>query len=323
MSSGAVRARPNRHRLARCRPCQEISGKYALPRGTVGRYGRNATAFPIRPGPVVAARGTRNEFRESSGCDHRCVEWDRAGLGGRAGARGARVGVTARRADRLDELVREVRGHGRDDRGGRRATSPTARRRSRPSAAWPRSSDRSICSIANAGVGQTAGADPMNVPVVEQMVKVNLLGVAYAFEAVMESMLARKSGHLVAISSLAAYKGLPGSAGYCATKAAVNTYCEGLRIELHGRGVAVTCVCPGFVRTEMTAGKTHPMPFVMDADAAATRILRALPRATEGLRLPAADVVADEAARWLPDWFVARIEPVNRGEHGRVSDEVS
>ena len=82
----------------------------------------------------------------------------------------------------------------------------------------------------------------------------------------------------MAISSLAAYKGLPGSAGYCATKAAVNTYCEGLRIELRNRGVAVTCVCPGFVKTEMTAGKTHPMPLVMEPADAALRILRALRR---------------------------------------------
>ena len=138
------------------------------------------------------------------------------------------------------------------------------------------------------------------------MVRVNLLRVAYAFEAVMESMLARRSGHLVAISSLAAYKGLPGSAGYCATKAAVNTYCEGLRIELHGRGVAVTCVCPGFVRTEMTAGKTHPMPLVMDADAAARRILGALPRRPKVYNFPRRMSFLMKLTRWLPDWFIAR-----------------
>src|SRR5262249_31646329 len=128
----------------------------------------------------------------------------------------------------------------------------------------------------------------------------------YTFEAVMESMLTRRSGHLVAISSLAAYKGLPGSAGYCATKAAVNTYCEGLRIELHGRGVAVTCVCPGFVRTEMTAGQTPPMPLVMDADRAANRILSALPRKPKVYNFPRRMSLLMKLTRWLPDWFVAR-----------------
>jgi short-subunit dehydrogenase len=144
------------------------------------------------------------------------------------------------------------------------------------------------------------------VPAFEQMVKVNLLGVTYAFEAVMPSMLDRNSGHLVAISSMAAYKGLPGSAGYCATKAAVYTYCEGLRIELYGRGVAVTCVCPGFVATEMTAGKSHPMPFVMSAGQAAERILGALPRRPKVYNFPRRMSLLMAVARWLPDRTIAR-----------------
>jgi short-subunit dehydrogenase len=220
-------------------------------------------------------------------------------------ARGARVGAVARRADRLDELTREVRATG----GTIEAAACDIADRAATLAAVRGLADKLgpvDLMIANAGLGQTAGADPMNVPVLEQMVKVNLLGVAYAFEAVMESMLARRSGHLVAISSLAAYKGLPGSAGYCATKAAVNTYCEGLRIELHGRGVAVTCVCPGFVRTEMTAGKTHPMPLVMDADAAAARILNALRRRPKVYDFPWRMSLLMKLARWLPDWFIAR-----------------
>jgi short-subunit dehydrogenase len=220
-------------------------------------------------------------------------------------ARGARVGVTARRADRLDELTREVRAAG----GTIEAAACDITDRAATLAAVRGLADRLgpvDLMIANAGLGQTAGADPMNVPVFEQMVKVNVLGVAYSFEAVMESMLARRSGHLVAISSLAAYKGLPNSAGYCATKAAVNTYCEGLRIELHGRGVAVTCVCPGFVRTEMTAGKTHPMPLVMGADRAAARILGALARRPKVYNFPRRMAFLMKLTRWLPDWFVAR-----------------
>lgn len=220
-------------------------------------------------------------------------------------ARGARVGVTARRADRLAELVQEVRA------AGGTIEAETADVTDRPAQiaavhALAAKLGPVDLMIANAGLGQTAGADPMNVPVFEQMVKVNLLGVAYAFEAVMESMLARRSGHLVAISSLAAYKGLPGSAGYCATKAAVNTYCEGLRIELHGRGVAVTCVCPGFIRTEMTAGKTHPMPLLISADEAARRILRVLPGRPGVFNFPWPMALLMRLARWLPDWVIAR-----------------
>jgi short-subunit dehydrogenase len=219
---------------------------------------------------------------------------------------GARVGVMARRRERLDDLVGRVRNAG----GAIEARKCDITDRPGTLAAI-----RELAGtlgpvdllIANAGVGETAGADPMNVPALEQMVRVNLLGVAYAFEAVMASMLERRSGHLVAVSSLAAFKGLPGSAGYCATKAAVNTYCEGLRIELHNRGVAVTAVCPGFVRSEMTAGKTHPMPLLMDADAAAGRILRALRRRPAVYSFPKRMAVLMKLARWLPDWAVARL----------------
>jgi short-subunit dehydrogenase len=221
-------------------------------------------------------------------------------------ARGARVGVTARRADRLAQLVTEVRAAGgvieaaTCDAGDRAATLTAIR-------GLAEKLGPVDLLVANAGLGQTAGADPMNVPALEAMVRVNQLGVAYAFEAVMESMLARKTGHLVAISSMAAYKGLPGSAGYCATKAAVNAYCEGLRIELRGRGVAVTCVCPGFVATEMTAGKSHAMPFLMDADSAAKRILRALPWRPKVYNFPRRMMWLMRFVRWMPDWFVARV----------------
>src|SRR5579872_2779863 len=215
----------------------------------------------------------------------------------------ARVGVTARRIDLLNSLVAEVRTAGGIiealpcDVSDRETTLKTIH-------ALSEKLGPVDVLIANAGVGQKAGADPMNVPGLEQMVRVNLLGVAYAFEAVMDSMLARKSGHLVAISSLAAYKGLPGAAGYCATKAAVNAYCEGLRIELGNRGVAVTCVCPGFIKTEMTAGKTHAMPLLMEADAAAKRIVRALKSRPGVYNFPWRMSMMMKLTRWLPDWVI-------------------
>jgi short-subunit dehydrogenase len=220
--------------------------------------------------------------------------------------RGARLGVTARREERLAELVETIREAGGTieartcDSTDRHATLDAVR-------SLQRSLGPVDMLIANAGVGRTAGADPMNIPAFEEMVRTNLLGVAYAFEAVMEGMLARKSGHLVAISSLAALKGLPGSAGYCATKAAVNTYCEGLRIELLHRGVAVTCVCPGFVKTEMTAGKTHPMPLLMEPDAAARRIVRALVRRPAMYCFPWRLALLMRLSRWLPDWLIAKL----------------
>jgi short-subunit dehydrogenase len=233
-------------------------------------------------------------------------------------SKGARVGVTARRGDLLDELAREVR-----------SVSGTIE------AAVADVTDRAAITtaihqlegklgpvdllIANAGVGLPSGAGPEHVEAVEQMVRVNLLGVVYAFDAVLAGMLARKSGHLVAVSSLAAYKGLPGSAGYCASKAAVNAYCEGLRIELRPRGVAVTCVCPGFIDTPMTATNPKPMPFLMTPDEAARRIVVALRRKPAVFDFPWPMRMLMWLSKWAPDWYIARQVPT-RTEEERTTE---
>ena len=79
-----------------------------------------------------------------------------------------------------------------------------------------------------------------------------LTGKLYFRNTHVDEMLRRGRGHLAAVSSMAAYKGLPGESGYTSSKAAVNNFMEGLRIQLRGRGIAVTTICPGFVRTPMT-----------------------------------------------------------------------
>ena len=108
------------------------------------------------------------------------------------------------------------------------------------------------------------------------------------------------------MSSLAAYKGLPGEAAYCASKSAVNTFLEGLRIHLRGKGVAVTTVCPGFVRTPMTAVNEFAMPFVMEPDEAARRIVRALRRRVKVFNFPWPMALFMKLTRWFPDWLMAR-----------------
>lgn len=220
-------------------------------------------------------------------------------------ARGAKVGVVARRAELLQELVAEIRAAGGTVEA---ATADVSDRTAVLAAVGELKAKLGPVDlmIANAGVSAPTGADPVNVSGVELMTKVNFLGVVYAFESVLPAMLARKSGHLVAVSSLAAYKGLPGAAGYCATKAAVNTYCESLRIELGDRGVAVTCVCPGFIHTPMTADQTHPMPFLMDADRAAGRILNALRRRPKVYNFPWLMYRLMKVTRWLPDFVIRR-----------------
>lgn len=155
--------------------------------------------------------------------------------------------------------------------------------------------------VANAGVGKPTMLDPVNMADVEEMIRINLMGAIYTLSAALPEMLARKSGHLVAMSSLAGYRGLPGESAYCASKAAVNAYMDGLRIHLRGTGVKATTVCPGFVTTPMTATNTFHMPGLMDAPTAAKRIIRAIKAGTKVYNFPWRVHLMVKLSRWLPD----------------------
>jgi short-subunit dehydrogenase len=161
--------------------------------------------------------------------------------------------------------------------------------------------------IANAGVGAPTLLEPFNVGDVEKMFRVNVLGVVYSLEAVLPQMLERGRGHLAAVSSMASYKGLPGESGYTASKAAVNVFMEGLRIQLRSKGIAVTTICPGFVLTPMTEVNEFKMPWCLEADEAARRIVGALRRRRKVYNFPWQMALFMKFARWAPDWLVDRL----------------
>jgi hypothetical protein len=139
------------------------------------------------------------------------------------------------------------------------------------------------------------------------------MGVIYAIEAVLPGMLARGRGRVVGISSLAGDKGLPGESAYCASKAAVNVYLEGLRIATRRRGVVVTTVCPGFVQTPMAPMDAAATPFMMTAEAAADRIAGLIDRRRGGVhRFPRRMAMLMSIVARLPDALVARL--VGEGE---------
>jgi short-subunit dehydrogenase len=221
-------------------------------------------------------------------------------------AHGCRVGLTARREGPLAELAGHVRAAG--------GTVAVARAdvgcRDQVEAAVASLRDRLgpiDLMIANAGVGKPTLLDPVNVADVEDMLRVNVLGVVYSFAAVLPGMLARRSGHLVAVSSLAGYRALPGESAYCASKAAVNAYLDGLRIHLRGTGVRVTTVCPGFVKTPMTAANTFGMPGLLEADDAARRIVRAVRAGKKVYNFPWRVHLLVKLSRWAPDWLMSRV----------------
>ncbi|WP_114391853.1 SDR family NAD(P)-dependent oxidoreductase [Oleisolibacter albus] len=130
--------------------------------------------------------------------------------------------------------------------------------------------------IANAGISAGTGDGGESEEQARSIFAVNLDGVLNTVHPLIPRMLARRRGQLALISSLAGFRGLPGAPAYCASKAAVRIYGEALRGELAGQGVQVSVVCPGFVRSRMTAVNRFPMPFLMDAERSAAIIRRGL-----------------------------------------------
>jgi len=218
---------------------------------------------------------------------------------------GARVGLVARRRENLEKLAEEIR-----SADGTVAVAAADVADREQTVAAIRSLSQQLGPIdllvANAGVGLPTPIEPLDVPTIKKTFEVNVFGVAYAIEAALPAMLARGRGHLAAVSSAASYKGLPGEAAYCSSKAAVNVFMESLRIQLRSRGIAVTTICPGFVTTEMTQHHKFHMPWLMDADRAARLIARALHKKKKKYTFPWQMGVLMWLTRFAPDWFVAR-----------------
>jgi short-subunit dehydrogenase len=223
--------------------------------------------------------------------------------------RGAKVGLVARRADSLAELVQEIAGA-----GGKALALPTdvMDADSLRDAADQLRSDLGPIDvlIANAGVGATVDGADLKGSAVANVINVNVLGAANSVEAVVPEMVKRGSGHLVVISSLAAYRGLPKSAAYCASKAAVSAFFESLRLDLQPRGIAVTIIHPGFIKTPLTAGRQAQMPFLMELDDAVQKIVSAIERRKKSYAFPwqLASVVRIGMImpNFMYDWFSRR-----------------
>jgi short-subunit dehydrogenase len=219
---------------------------------------------------------------------------------------GVRVGLTARREAELEAVARSIR-----EAGGTAFVAPA-------DAADPASTRAALARliedlgpidlmIANAGVGLGASVDRFSAEDFDLMVRVNLIAVGYAIEAVLPTMLARGRGHLVGVSSLAALRGLPGSSGYSATKAGLTAFLEGIRPELRGRGIAVTAVHPGFVRTPMTAGSARNQPFLMDVEPATRIILRGIAARRRRVDFPWPMVALLRGVQFMPGWLYDRV----------------
>lgn len=161
--------------------------------------------------------------------------------------------------------------------------------------------------IANAGISGGTSGTAESAEQTRRIFAVNLDGVLNTLLPLIEPMRRRRRGQLAIVSSLAAFRGFPGAPAYCASKAAVRVWGEALRGALAPDGIEVNVICPGFVRTRITAVNRFPMPFLMDADRAARIVRRGLERNRGRIAFPFATHVGAWLAGALPPALTDRL----------------
>ncbi|HET9528308.1 MAG TPA: SDR family NAD(P)-dependent oxidoreductase [Pyrinomonadaceae bacterium] len=231
------------------------------------------------------------------------------GLALELSTRGAKLGLVARRQNLLDEIVDAIRLRG--------AKAFAVAADVRDADAMKAAADRIRAElgpidvlIANAGIGTTSHISQLDPNHVANVISINVLGAANSVAAVVPQMVERGQGQLVAISSLAAYRGLPKSAAYCASKAAMSAYFESVRIDLRGTGVGVTIIHPGFIKTPLTAGRDAKMPYLMELDEAIPKIVSAIEKGKKSIAFPWQLASVVRAGMFMPafmyDWIAVR-----------------
>lgn len=154
--------------------------------------------------------------------------------------------------------------------------------------------------VLNAGTYIRFGAEDFDAAAFAQQLNINVMGTVNSLAPVMRAMIRRRQGRIAVISSLTAYRGLPLASAYGASKAALTNMCESLRPELENLGVYISIVHPGFVRTPLTDRNDFPMPFLMEADAAARHIVAELSGNRFEIAMPWRFVMILKLLRCLP-----------------------
>jgi short-subunit dehydrogenase len=224
-------------------------------------------------------------------------------------ARGGHLGLLARREDLLKEIVAEAK--------KRNVKAVAATADVRDAKAVREAADRFReelgpidILIANAGIGTADHAVSLTPEHAANVIGINVLGAVNSVAAVLPEMVQRKQGRLAAISSLAAYRGLAKSAAYCASKSALSAYFESLRIDLRRSGVGVTIIHPGFIKTDLTAGREAKMPYLMELEDGVKKIVSAIEKEKRIYAFPWQLATIVRATMMMPatmyDWIAER-----------------
>lgn len=218
--------------------------------------------------------------------------------------RGVQLGLVARRADFLARLADELEPRPavysldvRDAKALKHAANDFIARFGVPDIV-----------IANAGVSRgTLTEIEDDLKVFQEVFDINVMGMVNTFHAFIEPMKLQKQGTLVGIASVAGFRGIPGGGAYSASKAAAIRYCESLRVELRSEGISVVTICPGYIKTPMTAVNKFKMPFLIDVDEAVARFARAIEAKTSFTVIPWTMGLAAQVLRLLPNWLYDRV----------------
>jgi short-subunit dehydrogenase len=161
--------------------------------------------------------------------------------------------------------------------------------------------------IANAGISVgTHGDEIADAAKLARVLAVNVTGMAATLAAFAPAMLKARSGTLCGIASVAGFRGLPGAGAYSASKAAAISWLESLRVELHGTGVSVVTICPGYIDTPMTQANRYGMPFLLPADEAARRFARAIAAKRRLAVIPWQMAIVARLMAAMPAWLYDR-----------------
>jgi len=203
------------------------------------------------------------------------------------------VAITARRGDRLDEIAGDrMLAVPADvtDLGAMRAAAARVEQELGPI----------DLAVLNAGTWKQMDVTAWDTELFRRHVETNLMGMVHGIDAVLPGMRRRRGGVIAGVSSVAGYRGWPSSEAYGSTKAAEINLLESLRIDLLPLDIKVLTVCPGFVRSDLTAENTFRMPFLMDPPDAAARIADGIAREKAEIVFPLPMMMLMKATRLVP-----------------------
>ncbi len=221
--------------------------------------------------------------------------------------RGAVLGLFARRKELLEDLADRCRSAGGEARVFAGDVTDEA-------AVFEAADDlrsefgRIDVLIANAGISgndeETKNYSPLGV---KKVIEINLLGAVNSVHAVIPKMVERGEGQIVAISSLAGFRGLPRSAAYSASKAGMTAFFESVRLDVASKGISVTIIQPGFIKTPLTAGRASKMPFIMELEDSIPHFIRAIEKKKKFAAFPWQLATVVRAGKFMPAWMYDRI----------------